>query len=402
VIYDAVIVGGGLGGSTLAKNLQEHGLRVLLLEREIRFKDRVRGEQMHPWGVSAAKSLGIYDDLLATCGNQTRWWTTWIGGQPVFNRDLQETTPHGVGSFNVYHPVMQETLLRMAETAGTEVWRGATVEAVLPGSPPQVLVRAGGSTKTLQARVVVGADGRNSQVRSWASLPVSRDPDRLVIAGLLCEGVPAPENATHHGVGGEGATLVAPLGQQRARVYFMYRKDGGARGLAGERRVGDFLSFCGTSGVPGEWCAVAKAAGPLAEFNGADHWVGHPARDGVVLIGDAAAATDPDWGTGLSLTLLDVLTLRDCLLSNSDWEVAIHQYAVGHDRYHKSLHDLTQAFAELLWTPGHEADARRNRVLPRLLTDPRGLPDLIGLGPESRMDDEAQRLLFGETQPAEA
>jgi len=49
--YDAVIVGGGLAGSTLAKNLAEVGCQVLVLERETRFKDRVRGEQMNPWGV---------------------------------------------------------------------------------------------------------------------------------------------------------------------------------------------------------------------------------------------------------------------------------------------------------------------------------------------------------------
>ena len=46
---DAIIIGGGLGGSTLATSLAEAGYRVLVLERAIRFKDRVRGEQMHPW-----------------------------------------------------------------------------------------------------------------------------------------------------------------------------------------------------------------------------------------------------------------------------------------------------------------------------------------------------------------
>ena len=51
---------------------------MIVLEQEREFKDRVRGEQMHPWGVSAARKLDIYDYLARTCGNQTRWWTTWI------------------------------------------------------------------------------------------------------------------------------------------------------------------------------------------------------------------------------------------------------------------------------------------------------------------------------------
>ena len=38
---DVTIVGGGLGGSSLAKVLAERGRRVLLLERETRFTDRI-------------------------------------------------------------------------------------------------------------------------------------------------------------------------------------------------------------------------------------------------------------------------------------------------------------------------------------------------------------------------
>ncbi len=57
--YDCILVGSGLGGSSLAKNLAERGYGVLVLERETRFKDRVRGEQMHPRGVTAARSLRV-------------------------------------------------------------------------------------------------------------------------------------------------------------------------------------------------------------------------------------------------------------------------------------------------------------------------------------------------------
>ena len=48
--YDIITVGGGLGGSALAKVLAERGARVLVVERESQFKDRVSGEWMAPWG----------------------------------------------------------------------------------------------------------------------------------------------------------------------------------------------------------------------------------------------------------------------------------------------------------------------------------------------------------------
>ena len=53
-IYDIITVGGGLGGASLAKAMAEHGAKVLVLERETQFKDRVRGEGMMPWGVADA------------------------------------------------------------------------------------------------------------------------------------------------------------------------------------------------------------------------------------------------------------------------------------------------------------------------------------------------------------
>jgi menaquinone-9 beta-reductase len=166
-------------------------------------------------------------------------------GIGFFNRDLNATCPHGVGSFNLYHPAMQEALLELAQKAGAEVRRGAMVESVIPGDPPKVQFRDQGKIVSVEARIVAGADGRSSQVRSWARFGVNRDPDRLMIAGLLLEGVSAPEDATHLTVGLEGATVVAPLGRQRARVYFLYRKEDGVRELCGERRVDEFLTLFG-------------------------------------------------------------------------------------------------------------------------------------------------------------
>ena len=91
--YDIITVGGGLGGSALAMAMAQQGKRVLVLENETKFRDRVRGEQLASWGAAEAKELGIYDLLLSSCAHEEPWWDIYIGGTQIQHRNMVETTP---------------------------------------------------------------------------------------------------------------------------------------------------------------------------------------------------------------------------------------------------------------------------------------------------------------------
>ena len=68
--YDIITVGGGIAASTLAKAMAGRGAKVLLLEREKQFKDRVRGEAVVPWGVAEANELGLCSLLKEKCAHE--------------------------------------------------------------------------------------------------------------------------------------------------------------------------------------------------------------------------------------------------------------------------------------------------------------------------------------------
>jgi len=192
--YDVITIGGGLAGAALAKRLAENGMRVLVLEREVAFRDRVRGEQMHCWGVAEARTLGLYELLQQTCGHEVRYWSDQLVGFSEFGRrDLVKTSPHHVGSLNFYHPDMQSVVIGAAAAAGATVRRGArVVELVSDGLPGVRVHEDGNGERVYRARLVVGADGRNSVCRRWGGFHVERDPEGMVIAGLLMEGLAAP------------------------------------------------------------------------------------------------------------------------------------------------------------------------------------------------------------------
>jgi flavin-dependent dehydrogenase len=181
--FDIITVGGGLGGAALAKVMAEQGARVLVVEREYQIKDRIRGEWVSPWGGAELQSLGLYDALLETCAVPQRFLDSL--GSPL--RDLLTETPHKIPALSFYHPTMQEVVLDRARRAGAEVWRGTTVRAIRPGESPVATIERGTTVRELSARMLVCADGRSSNARSWGGFVAQRGPQRLIGAGMVFE-----------------------------------------------------------------------------------------------------------------------------------------------------------------------------------------------------------------------
>ncbi len=392
---DIVVVGGGLGGAAFAVVMAKAGARVLVVERETRFQDRVRGEFMEPWGVAETRRLGIYDAIRGAA-NDTPFWQIYVGEMKLACRDCVATTPHHLPNLGIYHPALQELVIAEAIKAGAEVRRGARVREVKPGKPPTVAVESDGRVEQLAPRLVVGADGRSSMVRKWCGFETTREPDRYYIAGLLFEQMPAPHDTA---VGAYNPTIgqvgyLFPQGDGRVRAYVVYPIDADFR-LQGENSADRFVSQALRSGVPPEHYKGAHAAGPLASFVTADHWVENPYRDGVVLIGDAAGASDPIWGQGLSLTCRDVRVLTDFLRENQNWVAACRAYAQAHDHYFTILREADNCLRELLVDRGPDADERRARALPRLAQGVAQMPDQGFCGPDKPFDATDRRRLFG-------
>jgi 2-polyprenyl-6-methoxyphenol hydroxylase-like FAD-dependent oxidoreductase len=399
VTYDVIMVGGGIAGAALGRALAQAGRRVLVVEREARFRDRVRGEYLEAWGVAEARRLGLVDTLLASGAREVPWLTTWVGSLAAQRSDVRAASPEGLGPLCLSHAAMQEGVLAAARAAGAEVLRPATVTQVTPGARPSVTVRrADGGEETFAARLVVGADGRESKLRGSCGFAVQRDPEKLALAGLLLDGYDGPDDTGSlfwNFAAGEQA-LLFPQGGRRLRAYVAFHAKGDPGRLSGRARIPDFLAACASAQVPAEWLAAAAPAGPLAAFSGADVHVSHPVQGGIALVGDAAASSDPTWGCGLSLTLRDVRVFSDALLANDDWDAAAHAYAEEHDRYYGRLHTLEGWLSQALFDVGAEADARRGRIFARAFAEPGRIPDVVAHGPDAPCDEAARRRLFAE------
>jgi menaquinone-9 beta-reductase len=390
--YDVITVGGGLGGASVAKVLAEKGLRVLVIEREETFKDRIRGEFMFPWGVAEAQKLGLYELLMEKCAHE----------QPIFifggiTRDYRTTTPQQLPALTFFHAAMQEVVLDAAQRAGAEVRRGVNVKHVRMGQPPSASIESKGVTRDLTARIVVCADGRSSMGRTWGGFEVHRGKQRMLGAGVMFEGLSVAEDT---GVvilspGVQRMACMFPQGGGRARGYMFYGSHEMDRlqGMDDDER---FIDECVRSGMPPEFLKNARPQGPLASFDLTETWVEHPYRDGLALIGDAAGSTDPTWGQGLSLTMRDARVLAECLNGTNDFDAAGHAYAKAHDAYFKACVTVEDWLFEMFFALGPEADAKRARAMPKIAVDPMRVPDHGASGPDLPYDESVRRRFFGE------
>jgi 2-polyprenyl-6-methoxyphenol hydroxylase-like FAD-dependent oxidoreductase len=391
--YDIITVGGGIAASSLAKALAERGHRVLVLESTTEFKDRVRGEFICPWGVVEARELGVYDAIIAVGGRDVPIMQAQAGPAPLPPRNLAEELGHA--ALNVYHPAMQEAVLEAAAAAGAAVRRGARVTGVAPGREPSVTADG----ETISARLVTGADGRNSSVRIWAGFEVHEEEPQQWLAGVLVDDMnvnPDVSVLAYNFALGQNA-LIFPQGKGRARAYFGARATDPAK-MTGDADFARFVQESIRTGVSAAHYEGAKQAGPLATFDGYDSWAPHPYKDGVALIGDAAATSDQTWGQGVSIALSHARLLRDALNETDDWDVAGNAYASAANEMFSHIRRAESWNTQLLMDPGEEANALRAKVLPRLLMDPSILPDTMMAGPTlAPADDAARSRLLGDS-----
>ena len=391
--FDLVTVGGGLASSALAYAMATRGARVLVVEREAKFHDRVRGEYLSPWGVAEAKALGLLDLLCTKCASILPWADP--GSGP---RNVVETTPQQLPGISFFHPEMQEALLTAAAEAGADVRRGTTVQGVEPGKHPAIRIGTNGTAERIAARLIVAADGRGSAVRKWAGFALQRNAQPFLFAGVRLGDVEARTDMMQFFFNPEFGTVaaLAPQGAGMFRAYLGHPTDARYR-LQGNENLAIFLQETARVAPPyAGYFMRAKAQGPLASFDAGDSWVEHPYRDGVALLGDAAATSDPSFGQGMALALRAARTLRDELTADPEWDRAGQRYAERCDTAFQSILRATSWFRAVFQEQGPAADARRQKALPRIMQDPTRVPDHLFSGPELPSDDSVRARFFGE------
>jgi 2-polyprenyl-6-methoxyphenol hydroxylase-like FAD-dependent oxidoreductase len=387
-VSDVVVVGGGIGGASLAFALAGAGVGVTVLEASTEFADRVRGESLQAWGVKEARDLGVAQVLLDAGAHITPVWKQYLeGAGDVGDIPMAMMIPDIPGSLNLRHPDACQALLDAAAAVGATVVRGVRDVVLAVGNSPTVTYATNGQVTELRSTLVVGADGRASTVRKQAGITLDRQEPISYIAGLLVDGLDGvPDD--HDVVAGEGDVffLVFHQGGGRARVYLCTGVSGQHR-FSGRTGTEQFLAACNVSCYPwSNQVMAATPAGPCATYAGDDTWTDTPFADGVVLIGDAAGYNDPIIGQGLSLALRDARIARDLILDGARHSAAFAPYGQERATRMERVRFIADVLAVAQAEDADNRSARRAMMADKMATmDPEIFPLMLSAfaGPET-------------------
>jgi menaquinone-9 beta-reductase len=163
--HDALIIGGGPAGSTLAIALANAGRQVVLIEKSKQEQHKVCGEFLSPESLPILRRNGIYPEQL---GAQT------IHSVRVAARDVLAEVLLPAPALSLTRRVLDEALLQRAQQAGVNLMRGYTAESLSrqSGRDASDLWRAQITNSTQASISIQGADAflatGKHDLRGWS------------------------------------------------------------------------------------------------------------------------------------------------------------------------------------------------------------------------------------------
>jgi 2-polyprenyl-6-methoxyphenol hydroxylase-like FAD-dependent oxidoreductase len=297
--YDVAIVGASIAGCSAAILFSRQGLRVALIERnpDINAYKRFCTHFILASAVPTIQRLGLAERIerAGAIRNGAEFWTQWGWIRPPHS--LESPRPQG---YSIRREKLDPILREMAvNSPGVEYLSGVAARSLITENgcvTGVTLESASGAVRELGARLIVGADGRNSVVGRLSSLPQSVKPNNRLAFYAYFRDLPlVTGKVSNVWFLGADAAYAFPNDNGITLLAFMPHK----------QRLADFKRD-----LEGNFYRAFRSLPDAPDVNPAyrvssffrmldlPNTSRKPFAPGLALIGDAAMSSDPLWGVG--------------------------------------------------------------------------------------------------------
>jgi geranylgeranyl reductase family protein len=355
-VYDAIVIGGGPAGSTLAARLGQAGRKVVLLEKE-RFPRFHIGESLLPCSMPMFDQIGVLP-ALRRAGFLQKHAAEFVTGDGSMKRRYpfaDGIVPGPASAFEVDRATFDRVLLDNARERGAEVREGVEVRSFESQRRGVEVVARGdsGRDQHLSARVLVDASGQRSLVASRHGL---REMDPELKNFAVFSHYAGAERASGDREGDitvviveHGWWWVIPLSGNRTSVGLVAPR----RALGGSRPDEQFFEqrIASTPYLARRF-APATRVEKVRTISDYSYLSRRFAGDGWVLIGDAAAFIDPVFSTGVYLGMAAGFRAADAIDQSLGSGRVPRRAFAGYERWMRRAIDVYKRFVKGFYTPG--------------------------------------------------
>jgi flavin-dependent dehydrogenase len=373
--FDVVVVGAGPAGSTAAALLSRRGMSVALVDRDEFPRDKLCGEFLSYDALPVLDALGVTAAIDAAGAPAIRRCRI-VGARRTHEFDF----PHAARG--VSRLFLDDLLFRTAIASGATSFAGWTATD-LDGS--QISIARDGETRTLRARVVMGAWGRWGRFDAQLQRSFIRDRSHrnFGFKRHYIRRESAPDDAIELHSFGRGYLGVSAV-------------EGGVTNICG------LVHASRLAGHKGRWDSFVESIrmeertldsmysryDPAQEqFLSSEPVIFRarsPVERGVVMIGDASGVIDPLTGNGMAMAIQSALVAAPYvrrLMTTADRAGIERDYRAAHARMFAGRIAWSRRAASVLARPrlldALLATVRSHRLAPFLLARTRADRDTV-------------------------
>jgi flavin-dependent dehydrogenase len=364
-LYDAILIGGGPGGSTAGTVLANAGRRVLLLEKD-RFPRFHIGESLLPYNRRLFEQIGVLPKLEAA-GLMRKYGAQFHSGNGAHAvkfifRNGRFTREHQ--AFQVERATFDQLLLNHARDRGVETREGWTVTRFAV-APSHVTVHARsdtGETASFQGSFLIDASGRGNLTGNQEGLRILHPHLKKIavfghFSGVRLDDGPSGGDTVIVRLAHQWFWLI-PLSRQKVSVGCVLNQDEFAH--AKQSPADLFNQLWRASTAMRQRLEHARPLGPIQTTSDFSYQNRRFVGPRLARVGDAAGFMDPIFSAGVYLAMSSAQqaahAILDSLTRGTDGSTQLAQYE---RRLRRALltywpmveHFYTSPFMELFFSP---------------------------------------------------